>query len=81
MPIYSFRNKTTGEETEEMMSMSSLDKFIKKNPHLEFIVGAPGIGDSIRLGLKKPDASFRDRLKEIKKQHSKGFYRSTINTF
>jgi hypothetical protein len=81
MPIYSFRNKETGEETEEIMSMSSLNKFIKDNSHLEFIVGAPAIGDSIRLGLRKPDAAFRDRLKEIKKQHSKGFSKSTVNTF
>lgn len=81
MPTYSFRNKETGEETEEIMSISSLDKFIKNNSHLEFVVGAPAIGDSIRLGLKKPDAAFRDRLKEIKKQNSKGFSRSTINTF
>ncbi len=63
------------------MSMSSLNKFIKDNSHLEFIVGAPAIGDSIRLGLRKPDAAFRDRLKEIKKQHSKGFSKSTVNTF
>ena len=81
MPSYTFTNKETGEETTEFMSMSSLDGFIKKNPHLELVLGAPAIGDSIRLGLRKPDAAFRDRLKEIKKQHSKGLSRSSINTF
>ena len=40
----------------------------------------PGIGDPIRMGLRKPDATFREHLKEIKRKH-----RSTklgnINTF
>ena len=39
-----------------------------------------GIGDPIRMGLRKPDATFREHLKEIKRKH-----RSTklgnINTF
>ena len=40
----------------------------------------PGVADPIRLGLRKPDATFREHLKEIKRKH-----RSTklgnINTF
>ena len=81
MPNYTFRVKKTGEEITETMSISSLDKFIKNNPHLEQVIGAPAIGDSVRLGLKKPDAAFRDKLKEIKKKHSRGITKSTVNTF
>ena len=81
MPSYTFINKETGEETTEFMSIADLDKFLNKNKHLEQVIGAPAIGDSIRLGLKKPDNAFRDHLKEIKKKHSRGFTKSTVNTF
>lgn len=81
MPSYTFINKETGEETTEFMSIADLDKFLNKNKHLEQVIGAPAIGDSIRLGLKKPDNAFRDHLKEIKKKHSRGITKSTVNTF
>lgn len=81
MPTYTFRNIESGEETTEYLSISELDKFLKKNKHLEQVIGAPAIGDSVRLGLKKPDNAFRDHLKEIKKKHSRGFTKSTVNTF
>lgn len=81
MPTYTFINKDTREEITEYMSISELDKFLKKNKHLEQVIGAPAIGDTVRLGLKKPDNAFRDHLKEIKKKHSRGFTKSTVNTF
>jgi hypothetical protein len=82
MPTYSFKNKKTGEEFEDFMTMDALDKFLKNNRHIEqTITQAPALGDPIRLGLKKPDAAFRDRLKEIKKKHSQGATRSTVNTW
>lgn len=48
---------------------------------VQMLNGSPAIGDSIRLGLRKPDSAFRDRLKEIKKHHSRGLTDSTVNTF
>lgn len=81
MPTYTFINRDTGEETTHYMSISELDKFISQNKHLDQVIGAPAIGDSVRLGVKKPDNAFRDHLKEIKKKHSRGFSKSTINTF
>jgi hypothetical protein len=81
MPTYQFLNNETQETFEDMLSIKQLEKFLKKNPHITQLLSAPSIGDSIRLGLRKPDSAFRDRLKEIKKAHSKGFTRSTINTF
>lgn len=82
MPHYTFMNTETGEVIDTVMSMSEREQFIADNPHMQQqICRAPSIGDSVRLGLRKPDAGFRDRLKEIKKQHSKGFTKSTVNTF
>jgi len=80
-PNYNFINMTTNEEFVEFMTISERDEFLKNNPEISQALSSPSIGDSIRLGLKKPDNAFRDRLREIKKAHSKGLTRSTVNTF
>ena len=81
MPTYSFRNKETGEEFDEIMSISKLDQYKIDNPHLEQLLGTPPLGDPVRLGLKKPDDTFRDILKQIKKNNDSKRVRSTINTW
>ena len=82
MPTYTFLNTDSGETFTTIMSIAEREEYLKANPHIQQqLISAPALGDSIRLGLKKPDNGFRDRLKEIKKQHSKGINRSTINTF
>lgn len=79
MPTYKFRNNDTGEEFEDFMSISALDVYLSENPNLTQLVnGAPLIHSG--RGMGKPDSSFRDLLKHIKKGNSKGFTRSTINT-
>jgi hypothetical protein len=81
VPLYNFINKDTKEVFEDFMSISVKEKYLLDNPNIEQLLSAPALGDSIRLGLRKPDSAFRDRLKEIKKAHSKGFTRSSVNTF
>ena len=81
MPTYSFRNKETGEEFDEIMSIEKLDQYKADNPHLEQLLGTPPIGDPVRLGMKKPDDTFRDILKQIKKNNDSKRVRSTINTW
>lgn len=78
MANYTFLNKTTNEEFDISMPISELDIYKNNNPHLEqLIVSVPRLGDPTRLGLKKPDAGFRDVLKKIKRAH-RG---STVNTW
>jgi hypothetical protein len=80
MPTYRFLNNDSGEEYEEFMSISALDVYLKENPHLTQLVnGAPLIGSG--RGMGKPEQGFRDLLKDMKKKHSQGITRSTINTF
>lgn len=78
MPTYSFRNKETGEEFEDFMSISAFDQYLLDNPHIEsFPTGAPPTLDPVRLGRIKPDEGFRDVLRNMKHQQ-RG---TTINTF
>ena len=80
MPTYKFRNNETNEEYEDFMSISSMVEYLEKNPHITQLVnGAPLIHSG--RGMGKPDQGFRDLLKDIKKTHSKGISKSTINNF
>lgn len=70
MPFYHFRNKTTGEQYEKLMSISAREQYLQANPEIEtMIAGAPGLSDPVRLGLRKPDEGFRDLLGHIRKNN------------
>jgi len=81
MPTYSFRDKISGEEFDKIMSIYKLDQYKLDNPNLEQLLGTPPIGDPVRLGLKKPDDTFRDILKQIKKNTYSQRIKSSINSF
>ena len=77
MPTYNFRHRETGEITEKFFSLSLREEYLKDNPHLESVLlGAPSIGDPIRLG-RKPDDGFREVLAKAKEAHPRG----NVNTF
>ena len=81
MPIYTFRNKETGDESDHLLKISEYDQFKADNPHLERVINsAPALGDSMRLGVRRTDDNFNSLLKHIKKGNSKGITKSTINT-
>ena len=70
LPIYTFRNNTTGEEFTESMSISKRDEYLKENQHIEqLIVSAPLYGDAYRLGITKVPGDFRNLMNQIKKNN------------
>lgn len=78
VPTYNFIDKNTGEVIERMMKIAEREEFLKDNPNYEpILLGAPGIGDPVRLGLRKPDQGFREVLHKAKAAHSRGH----VNTF
>jgi hypothetical protein len=68
MPIYTFLNLESKEIETHNFSMSSYDEFTKNNPQLQRY-HEPGIsatiGDSVRLGIRKPDNGFKEVLSKI----------------
>lgn len=78
MPTYRFTNNETGEEYEEFLKISELDKYLEDHPNVSQQVTAPALHSG--RGMGKPDSGFRDVLKQIKKNANKGITRSTINT-
>jgi hypothetical protein len=71
MPTYSFRNKKTGKEFDDMMLMSERDQYLKDNPHLEPVPTMPAIVSGV-AGARRTDDNFKDVLRNIKKNHPKG---------
>jgi len=60
------------------MKISEKDEWLSANSEYESVLlGAPSLGDPVRLGLKKPDNGFREVLAKAKEAHPKG----DINTF
>ena len=78
MPNYNFKNNITEEEYTIRLSMNEREDYIKNNNVTQ--LPSPLFLHSGR-GLQRPDEGFRDILREMKKKHSKGITRSTINTF
>lgn len=80
MPNYSFRNIIDGTEYDLDMTMSEREQYLKDNKDtvIQIIARAPSLGDSVKLGIRKPDQGFRDVLREIKKAHPRG---GGVNTF
>jgi len=65
MPTYTFRNTETEEIYDKIMSWNSREEYLKENPNLEIIIGAPAMGDVVRLGIRKPDQGFNEVLSKI----------------
>ena len=65
MPTYTYRNINTGEVFDKMMKIADKEQFLLDNPDLESIIGAPAMGDSVRLGIRRPDNGFREVLSKI----------------
>tara|TARA_R100000479_G_C6282252_1_gene163405 strand:- start:26 stop:271 length:246 start_codon:yes stop_codon:yes gene_type:complete len=68
MPTYDFKDTTTGEVFEKRITIAERDKYLKDNPHMEQVLGMPKIVSGTD-GLRKPDDSFRDILRNIDKKH------------
>lgn len=84
MPSYTFTD-STGKEWTEFMSLSEREDYLKNNPDVQQVLYPTPLLDPTSLSVKgvknKPDSGFRDLLKDMKKRHSGGLSKSTINTF
>lgn len=76
MPTYTFIDSDTGIEEDIVMKISELDTYKTNNPKKSQVIrSAFNIVSGVAHGRNKPDDSFRDILRNIKKNNR----RSTIN--
>lgn len=79
MPTYIFRNKSTEEVFDKFMKIADREQFLVDNPDLETVMGAPAMGDSVRLGIRKPDNGFREVLSKISDANYKSNLRGKLS--
>ena len=76
MPNYSFKNKETGEEFDQLMSWDDKVKYLEENPHITSVITAPQIISGTGNFNSKVPQWHKDNMKEMKKLHPKGNYGS-----
>lgn len=64
MPLYTFRDKTTGEEWDELLSFSGREELLK-DPNIEQVITAPAIISGISGVTHKTDSGFKDMLSRV----------------
>lgn len=78
MPIYSVMDEDTEEVFEVNMKFTEFEQYLNDNNNLtQVFIRFPALGDSVRLGQRKPDDGFRDVLRNVKHHHKK----DSINTW
>lgn len=79
MPTYTFLNKSTEGVFDKFMKIADREQFLIDNPDLETVMGAPAMGDSVRLGIRKPDNGFREVLSKISDANYKSNLRGKLS--
>jgi|TARA_E500000318_G_C3513437_1_gene193302 hypothetical protein len=66
MPIYTFYNKRTKKEYDDMMSISEMEVYLKKNKHITQVI--KGLNIVSGTGIKQ-DGGWKDNLSRIAEAH------------
>ena len=67
MPIYTFKNKKTGKEFDDMMSIAEMESYLKKNKHITQVL--KGLNIVSGVGGIKQDGGWKDNLSRIAEAH------------
>lgn len=65
MPLYTFKDTTTGEIFDRLMKISEREEFLSQNSHIETVLSAPMLIDSLRLNGIRPPSGFKEVLQNI----------------
>ena len=67
MPIYTFYNKKTKKEFDEMMTIAEMEEYVIKNKHITQVI--KGINIVSGVGSIKQDGGWKDNLSRIAEAH------------
>ena len=67
MPIYTFYNKRTKKEFDDMMSISEMEDYLDKNKHITQVL--KGLNIVSGVGSIKQDSGWKDNLSRIAEAH------------
>ena len=69
MPIYTFYNKRTKKEFDNMMSISEMEEYLNKNKHITQVIKGINIVASVGNRTMKTDSGFNEVLSKIGEAH------------
>jgi len=69
MPIYTFYNKRTKKQFDEMMMIAEMEEYLKKNKHITQVLTGLNIVASVGNRAMKTDSGFKDVLSKIGEAH------------
>ena len=69
MPIYTFENLKTGKVYDEMMSISEMEDYLKKNKHIKQQIHTVNIVGGIQGITHKNDQGFKEVLSKVAEAH------------
>jgi len=71
MPTYTFKDKKTGKEFDNYMSISEMEEFLKKNKHISQVIKSINIVSGVQGVSYKNDQGWKDNLSRIAEAHPK----------
>jgi len=69
MPIYTFKNKKTGKEFDEMMTIAEMEDYLSKNKHITQVLKGLNIISGVSGVSFKNDGGWKDNLSRIAEAH------------
>ena len=69
MPIYTFYNKRTKKQFDEMMMIAEMEEYLKKNKHITQVLTGLNIVASTGNRTMKTDGGWKDTLSKIAEAH------------
>lgn len=80
MPIYTFENKKTNEIYNETMTISEMEKYLKKNKHVKQIITCVNIVGGVSGISYKQDNGFKEVLSKVAEAHPQSALANEMGT-
>ena len=69
MPIYTFYNKRTKKQLDDMMTIAEMEEYLQKNKHISQVLTGLNIVASVGNRTMRTDSGFKDVLSKIGEAH------------
>lgn len=69
MPTYTFENTKTGEEHTDIMTISEMETYLKKNKHIRQVIKSLNIVGGVQGITHKVDGGWKENLQRIAEAH------------
>ena len=80
MPIYTFENKKTKEIYNETMTISEMEKYLRKNKHIKQIISCVNIVGGVSGISYKQDNGFKEVLSKVAEAHPQSALANEMGT-